>query len=147
MCQKLILTCASEEGNIYLYDSEDFIQNNGIYLPGQRVIKLESNYMQLYDFPSSKGICSIDFHPQGFLAVGTQVGDIVIFDSIKKLKQFGGNDHSLKSWIWAEHKKTCHLSVWSKDGSKYKLNIFIIFYYFYVCLLFLLIFYQKCIFN
>ena len=116
--QKLLLICASEEGNIYLYDSIDFIMNNGIFIPCQKVTRLESPYMQLYDFPSSKGICSIDFHPQGFLAVGTQVGDIVIFDSVKRLRQYGGFEHSLKSVLWNDHKKTCHLTVWSKDGSK-----------------------------
>lgn len=118
ICQKLLLICASEEGSIYLYDSEDFLENNGIYLPSQKVIRLESPHMQLYDFPSSKGICCIDCHPDGFIAVGTQLGDIVVFDSVRKLQDYGGTETSLKSWLWAEHKKTCHLVVWSKDGSK-----------------------------
>lgn len=116
---KLLLICASEEGNIYIYDSVDFLQNNGIYLPKQKLTMLESPFMQLYDFPSSKGICSIDFHPHGFLAVGTQLGDIVIFDSVKRLRQFGGNDLTLKTVMWNDHKKTCHLTVWAKDGLKY----------------------------
>lgn len=114
----LLLICASEEGNIYIYNSMDFLNNNGIWIPNQKVLRLESPFMLHYDFLSPKGICSIDVHPQGFLAVGTQLGDIVIFDSLQRLKCVGGNDHMLSSVLWAEHKKTCHLTVWAKDGLK-----------------------------
>ena len=116
--QVLLLICASEEGNIYIYNAQDFLENNGIWLPGQRLVKLESHYMQHYDFISPKGICSIDVHPQGFLSVGTQMGDIVVFDSLKRLRLAGGPEHMVSSVLWAEHKKTCHLTVWSKDGLK-----------------------------
>jgi hypothetical protein len=70
-----------------------------------------------------KKICCIDYHDNGYLSVGTLSGDIIIFDTIKNWSIFGGNQQNLKSCVWNEHKKSCHLTVWAKDGSKYLLKI------------------------
>ena len=52
----------------------------------------------------------MEFNKQGYLAMGTELGEIIIFDKPENLSK------TINKVEWREHSDTVHLARWSKDG-------------------------------
>lgn len=55
----------------------------------------------------------MEFNKQGYLAMGTEQGDIIIWDQPDKL--MGPNSEKVE---WQEHSQECHLARWNKEGTR-----------------------------
>ena len=69
-------------------------------------LKVEGNH--------SKGFSSIEFHPEGFIAAGTNWGSIVIWNKLPEIDLKHIERHRI---IKNEHSKDCHLTLWNKQGT------------------------------
>ncbi len=57
---------------------------------------------------------TLEIHPEGFLSIGTESGEINIWDRIQSLD----HKHRHSQIILNEHIKNCHLTKWNHDGTK-----------------------------
>ncbi|CAD8172085.1 unnamed protein product [Paramecium octaurelia] len=119
------LTVASEKGYVYIYDVQDLIKCNGSILGTQfntkikqSAIKHEADIIRLnVNYNKSNkgkvnGILCMEFNKQGYLAMGTDQGEIIIFDKPENLSK------AINKVEWREHSGTVHLARWSKDGDQ-----------------------------
>ncbi|CAD8114683.1 unnamed protein product [Paramecium sonneborni] len=119
------LAVASEKGYVYIYDVQDLIKCNGSILGTQfntkikqsaikhhtEIIRLNVNYNKV-NKGKVNGILCMEFNKQGYLAMGTDQGEIIIFDKPENLFK------TINKVEWREHSATVHLARWSKDGDQ-----------------------------
>jgi len=105
------LASASDDGTIKIYFEDDFVNNNGVFQRNQKhlTLKVESS-------AANKGFSSIEFHPEGFIAAGTNWGSIVIWDKLSELEK-KSSDRDRGRIVKNEHSKDCHLTLWNKEGT------------------------------
>jgi len=85
------------------------VNNGGVVKQHQKhlTLKVEST-------AANKGFSSIEFHPEGFIAAGTNWGSIVIWNKLSEIElKKSDRDRIIKN----EHSKDCHLTLWNKDGT------------------------------
>ncbi len=82
--------------------------NGGILRKNQEKMKLKAD-------EAVKGFCSIEIHPEGFIAAGTSAGSVVIWNRLSEIETRRIERHRI---IKHAHSKDCHLTVWSKDGTR-----------------------------
>ena len=87
------LIVASERGNAYVYPLNSVISNVGLTTPQNGVakvsVKSRPHFTKDRLTQTLNGILSIHMHPQGYLAAGTETGDIIVFDSVDGMYKDG----------------------------------------------------------
>lgn len=73
------------------------------------------HYQEKYQDNQKNEVVSLDSHPDGYLTIGAEMGEIMIWDKIHGLKQSYHPHQPLV--VWQEHTKNCHFLKWNADGT------------------------------
>jgi hypothetical protein len=77
-------------------------------VPNQKHLNLQSGST------TYKGFSSIEFHPEGFVAAGTNWGSVILWNKLFEIDTKHIERHRI---IKNEHSKDCHLTLWNKEGN------------------------------